>query len=171
MNKLILSVILLISFCAVFSACTKTDSKTSPSGPMTAVFHKTGGPTLNFVASHIVNNIRPNSNVFDTSKKIKDSTLNIAGFIYKPHTTQDSSLHIAIRINKYKAGMGSIAIDAGDTLGYAELFDTSGYHSYSVSGSINFTASTAYGATGTFSFTCLDNTTVTSGWFIANWRD
>jgi hypothetical protein len=170
MNKLILSVILLAGFCAVFSACTKTDTSTEPAGPMTATFKKAGGPVLNFIGSHVFSAIQPNPDVTDTSKKVKDSTLSIVGYIYKPNTTQDSSLTISLQIKKYKAGMSGISVDIADTGGYAVMTDTSGYH-FSSSGSINFKAATPYGATGTFTFQCSDNTSVTSGWFTANWRD
>ncbi len=167
MNKLILSVITLISFCALFTGCAKTDTTTGPSGPMTATFTKPGKSPVNFIGSHTSAIIAPNA--ADSTGHIKDSTLTITGHIYIPNTTRDSSLEIDMTIFKYKAGMGGITID-NDTFAYAQLIDTSGHH-IANNGQIIFNASTASGATGTFSFTCSDNTTVTSGWFIASWRD
>ncbi len=150
----------------VLGACTKTVNTTTPPGPMTASFTKSGKSTVSFIASHLDPTI--SSNIPYTYHKYYDSTLTMVGKIYKPNTVNDSNLQISITVFKYKSFMGGIGID-NDTMAYAELIDSNGAHIAS-EGSVNFNAATPYGATGTFSFKCYDNTVVTSGWFEANWR-
>jgi len=165
MSKLLLSSILLVSFCAlIFSSCAKTDNTVGPAGPMTASYTLPAKSPVPFIGSSVSASVMNNN---DSNKH--DSTMVFTGHIYKPHTIQDSIMSITISVLKYKAGMGGTAID-NDTFAIATLIDSSGNIHIASEGSVIFNAATAYGATGTFSFKCADGVSVTDGWFLASWR-
>ena len=165
MNKLVLSAISFLSICAILGSCAKADN-TAPLPPFFANFTLPDKSFHTFPGSYVASAVSTNA---ASVNRPLDSSVVITGHIYKPGTTNDSILSVNILIQRYHTGIGAIAID-NDTFANAYIVDPTGAYHMNGTGAVFFSASTAYGAVGTFNFKCDDGTNITDGRFVASWR-
>lgn len=146
MKKLFFTSLVFAAFTLVVSSCSKSSdsSSSSSSYSMTATVNGSAWSATNVTATE--NTIGGNDNLSITGLTSSNSTITLSIIGYSSPTTY--------------------SISPGSNGGMYSVSGTSGLTA-SISGSITITSKTTTAVQGTFSFTCMDSTKVTSGTFTA----